>query len=169
MEFIRVENSGETGRVAELAGLIWPEHYTPIIGGPQVEYMLKRFQTVAGIVEQIKNGVSYYIIVNDEGKDAGYMALEIRKTGIYLSKLYLLSFERNRGLGRKAVGFAEKAAYSTKLKSISLNVNKNNHSSVAAYKKFGFTVVRTVVLDIGGGFFMDDYVMEKILPPDTRI
>lgn len=36
-------------------------------------------------------------------------------------------------------------------------------SAIAAYRKYGFTVREEVVQDIGGGFVMDDYIMEKPL------
>ncbi len=44
---------------------------------------------------------------------------------------------------------------------LTLQVNKYNHGSVAAYLHVGFVVAKTVKVDIGNGFFMDDYVMEK--------
>ena len=40
--------------VADLAKEIWTEHYTPIIGWQQVEYMLEKFQSATEIENQIK-------------------------------------------------------------------------------------------------------------------
>ena len=45
-----------------------------------------------------------------------------------------------------------------------LTVNKYNDGSIAVYNKAGFTVREEAIFDIGNGFFMDDYVMEKMLP-----
>ena len=42
---------------------------------------------------------------------------------------------------------------------IRLTVNKKNFS-INIYKRLGFSIVEDVKTDIGGGFFMDDYVME---------
>jgi hypothetical protein len=42
-------------------------------------------------------------------------------------------------------------------------VNKYNSQPIAVYEKLGFRVVAAVVQDIGGGFVMDDYRMEKTL------
>jgi hypothetical protein len=36
---------------------------------------------------------------------------------------------------------------------------------VGAYRKNGFEVAREIVVDIGGGFVMDDFLMEKTLAP----
>ena len=41
-----------------------------------------------------------------------------------------------------------------------LAVNKRNAAAIAAYRKHGFEIVEAVVKDIGGGFVMDDYIME---------
>ena len=46
---------------------------------------------------------------------------------------------------------------------LTLAVNKNNASAIAAYLKHGFRIAEAVTKDIGGGFVMDDYVMERPL------
>ena len=46
---------------------------------------------------------------------------------------------------------------------VRLNVNKHNTRAIAAYERNGFARVESVKIDIGGGFFMDDYIMEKTL------
>jgi len=44
-----------------------------------------------------------------------------------------------------------------------LTVNKNNTDAIAAYKKIGFRMSDLIKIDIGNGFFMDDFVMEYIV------
>ena len=44
-----------------------------------------------------------------------------------------------------------------------LTVNKGNTDSIAVYLKSGFVVREEAVFDIGSGYVMDDYVMEKRL------
>ncbi len=46
---------------------------------------------------------------------------------------------------------------------LTVAVNKNNRTAIAAYLKHGFRVADAVVKDIGGGFVMDDYLMEQAL------
>jgi hypothetical protein len=41
-----------------------------------------------------------------------------------------------------------------------LTVNKGN-PSVQAYERLGFRIIEALVMDIGGGYVMDDYKMEK--------
>ena len=42
-----------------------------------------------------------------------------------------------------------------------LQVNKRNVNAIDSYKKYGFVVREVTVDDIGHGYVMDDYVMEK--------
>ena len=42
-------------------------------------------------------------------------------------------------------------------------VNRNNAIAIRAYQNNGFTVICEQKSDIGNGFFMDDFVMEKTL------
>lgn len=46
------------------------------------------------------------------------------------------------------------------MSAIYLTVNKHNESSIAVYRKFGFRMADAVTTAIGGGFVMDDYIME---------
>ena len=44
---------------------------------------------------------------------------------------------------------------------IGLNVKSDNETAIAMYKKLGFENRGSIVQDIGDGFVMDDYIMEK--------
>ena len=92
---------------------------------------------------------------------AGYIALVPGKNELFISKLYVTKENRGKGYGRQAVEFIEKLACDRGFRKMSLNVSKNNIDSIEAYKKLGFKIIRPVVMDIGDGFVMDDYRMEK--------
>jgi hypothetical protein len=38
---------------------------------------------------------------------------------------------------------------------------------VQAYERLGFRIVEALVMDIGGGYVMDDYKMEKVVASGT--
>ncbi len=59
--------------------------------------------------------------------------------------------------------FVETLARERGLRKIVLTVNKNNTGAIRAYQKIGFRNVGSLVQDIGSGFVMDDYAMEKII------
>jgi RimJ/RimL family protein N-acetyltransferase len=68
---------------------------------------------------------------------------------------------RGKGYGGKTVEFLESLAREDGFKKITLTVNKYNSGSIKAYEKMGFKNVGSIVQDIGNGFVMDDYKMEK--------
>lgn len=148
--------------IAELANDIWREHYTPIIGSEQVEYMLKKYQSVSAMAEQISNGVFYYSVLLD-GKLVGYLSFYRTNEALFLSKIYVSSSLRGKGIGRQAMEFITEQAKTMGLAKVQLTVNKYNSGSIEAYKRMGFKTVNEVVVDIGGGFVMDDFVMELFL------
>ncbi len=161
LEFIPALDAGSVCRIEKLAREIWREYYISIIGEAQVEYMLERFQSVPALNSQIRNGFLYYLLKID-GKFSGYFAVlpEKHKERLFLSKIYLLSSARGKGYGRKTLEFIETLA-GPGLNRISLTVNKGNNGAIKAYLKCGFTISGKQVTDIGGGFVMDDYFMEK--------
>ena len=148
--------------VETLAKEIWTEHYTPIIGKDQVEYMLENFQSREAIAEQIRRGYQYFII-RKINKSIGYLSIISRVNDLFLSKIYIKSSERGKGFARKAIQFVEDLAKGKELKKITLTVNKNNINSIKAYEKIGFKNLGSIVQEIGGGFIMDDYEMAKDL------
>lgn len=152
----------EIQTVEALAKTIWKEHYVPIWGNVQVAYMLIHFQSKNAIHHQIQEGYRYYLIQNDT-KSLGYFAIQLRETELFLSKIYLLSESRGKGFGKIALTFIETLAKEKNLPKISLFVNKKNHDTIGIYQKIGFTIATPIVQDIGNGFTLDDYIMEKPL------
>ncbi|MBN2842026.1 MAG: GNAT family N-acetyltransferase [Sedimentisphaerales bacterium] len=163
--FLEVDNDNLIAKTAALATEIWTEHYLPIIGPEQVSYMLAKFQSPAAIASQIRQGYRYFLIEDEMAAITGYFAVRIDSNGMFLSKFYVKRSCRGKGLGRQAFAFIEKLATDNGLGLIWLTVNKNNTASIKIYKKLGFIIADKVVTDIGNGYVMDDYKMEKQLDP----
>ena len=155
----KVDSLTEIEQISSLAREIWQEHYTSIIGIEQVEYMLSNFQSVTAIEQQIQDGYEYYLLVNN-GAPVGYLSYGVESNYIFLSKIYVLSSSRGKGIGKKAIQHVVESAKKSQLDFIRLTVNKYNLKSIAAYKKIGFIVASEQVKPIGNGFVMDDYVLE---------
>lgn len=153
---VTVENAPA---LASLAREIWTEHFTPIIGGAQVEYMLKRFQSAPALTEQMRSGYRYYFFVLN-GRTAGYTGIKKDGSSLFLSKIYVKKEFRGKKIAKAGIDFMKGICLKETLKSIWLTVNKYNGSAIAAYNAMGFKNIRAQVTDIGGGFVMDDYVME---------
>ncbi|MBD3652777.1 GNAT family N-acetyltransferase [Kangiella sp.] len=155
-------NESDLTAIANLADIIWREHYTPIIGPEQVEYMLGKFQSASAMSQQLLEGVDYYSLWLDDLL-IGYLSFYTKGDALFLSKIYVLSQLRGQGIGQQAVDFVKQQAQSKGLDRIQLTVNKYNTGSITAYERMGFKKTEEVVMDIGGGFVMDDYVMEFFL------
>jgi len=160
MNIEKVSTEPQIETVAWLAFEIWNQHFTPIIGKAQVDYMVDKFQSKRAITEQIEGGYSYYLLKAD-GDYIGYTGICPKEDELFLSKLYIRASQRGKGYGRKAIEFIEKLVREKGLGKITLTVNKNNTDTIRAYEKFDFKNVGPTVQDIGGGFVMDDYKMEK--------
>jgi ribosomal protein S18 acetylase RimI-like enzyme len=162
MTIIEASTENHMDIIESLAREIWTEHYIPIIGERQVDYMLARYQSKQAINEQITSGVLYFMM--EEGRSfIGYIAVQPRGDELFLSKIYVRSSHRARGYGRQAVQFVETLARERGLRKIVLTVNKNNTGAIRAYETVGFKNIGSLVQDIGSGFVMDDYAMEKIV------
>jgi len=158
--FLSVSTEKQLEIVESLARNIWTEHYAPIIGQEQVAYMLNRFQSKEAISEQIASGMLYFLM-QENNEFIGYFAVQQKGRDLFLSKIYVELSKRRRGYGKKAIHFAEALAKERSLTKIVLTVNKNNVNSIKAYKKMGFKNSGSLLQDIGSGFVMDDFTMEK--------
>ena len=158
----QVKTQNDISLVEMLANKIWKEHYPPIIGHEQVRYMLGKYQSLPAIKRQINDGVNYHLLF-EENHPVGYFSYHHENDSLFLSKIYVAKEVRGKGIGRKALDFIIAKAQSESFKAIRLTVNKFNSGTIAAYKKLGFKIKDSVVMDIGGGYVMDDYVMEKSL------
>ena len=57
-----VHTDKQIQEISNLASVIWHEHFTPIIGIQQVEYMLEKFQSFHALKEQMETGYEYFQI-----------------------------------------------------------------------------------------------------------
>jgi ribosomal protein S18 acetylase RimI-like enzyme len=80
-----------------------------------------------------------------------------------LSKLYVRKSERGHGLGKKTLQFLENLSRQRGIMRLWLTVNKNNSRSIAWYSRMGFRNAESIIQDIGGGFVMDDFRLEKTI------
>ena len=160
--FNHVTHIEELQQLQGIAEQIWHEHYTAIIGKDQVNYMLSKFQTVAAMKTQIEQGYRYDLVLDDD-QIIGYTAAVASEHYYYISKFYLVQAARGKGYAKLMLAHIEELAQLEGFSKLRLNVNKYNDHSIAAYKRLGFVVIGEEKNDIGEGFFMDDYVMEKHL------
>ncbi len=150
--------------VADLADEIWNEHFPSIIGQAQVDYMLSTIQSVTAITAQLKGGQEYYLLYQ-EADPIGYLSLvaDANRRSMMISKIYIKRTIRGSGSGQYLLDFVKHQCSNRGLGSIWLTVNRFNQETIDWYERRGFVVTDEVKKDIGGGFFMDDFIMELVL------
>ena len=74
--------------MSELATNIVREHFDPIIGKAQNDYMISKFQTPESIADALYHGYRYYF-VKDGDRIVGFSAFVKKDDEMYLSKFYL--------------------------------------------------------------------------------
>ncbi len=162
ISLIPVTTRQQIEAVAALADAIWREHYVPLVGLPQVEFMLEQFQSADAIAGQIEREQYRYWLLPEEG----YLAVAPMPDGtLFLSKIYVRRTARGKGYGRGMIRFAEEYAKANGLKEVWLTVNKHNQGSIEFYEHLGFYKSRAMTTDIGNGFIMDDWRMAKTITP----
>lgn len=162
-----VRTDADILEVSRLAHETWREHYASILSPDQIEYMLETMQSPGPIKRQIEDGY-VYCLVRRLGTSVGYVAYKLNDPApqMFLSKVYLLASERGHGYFRDILSLLEDAARKANQNSIWLTVNRNN-SSAAVYEACGFHTIREQDVDIGGGYAMNDFVMEKNVDAPT--
>lgn len=164
MTRIKVVNDNDTNdirTIERLAKDIWTRHYLPIIGREQVDYMLMKYQSFDAIKQSIREGYVYYLAYKED-EPCGYSAVK-HDNGIFLSKFYVKEEYRGMGIGKAMINEIKVYAESRQSGRIWLTCNKHNSNTLSVYKKLGFEIIDSIVTDIGNGFVMDDFVLEKQL------
>jgi diamine N-acetyltransferase len=166
---IEAAESEHLAEIAALAGIIWRAHYPGIISSAQIEYMLERMFNVEAMTRELGDGVIYERLLV-RGKLRGFSSYRPAPNGteLKLHKLYIHPHAQRQGFGGMLLQRVEEAARERGLQHVVLAVNKQNTQAIAAYRKHGFTIRESVIVDIGGGFVMNDYVMAKRVSPATR-
>jgi ribosomal protein S18 acetylase RimI-like enzyme len=157
--------------IAELAYLIWPSTYGEILSQEQLTYMLDKFYSLEALTEQLEEKKHIFLLAEQNGKFIGFASYElnildenlklvqIKKTKIH--KIYVLPSFQGKGIGILLLTEIESKAKESKNDMLFLNVNRFNKAQ-HFYRKLGFEILYKEDIEIGNGYLMEDYVMEKI-------
>jgi len=135
--------------------------YAHLLGQEQVDYMLNKFYSRSALLSQFIDGHNF-IIAHDGGKDlafASYSIVDHDNHIVKLHKLYVLPEAHGKGLGKFLINEVVDKARDAGGQILQLNVNRYNKAK-DFYEKAGFKIKETADIEIGGGFFMNDYIME---------
>jgi GNAT superfamily N-acetyltransferase len=145
--------------IQKIAEKAWRPTYSHILSEEQTIYMLDMMYGSDVLMKQINSQIEFFLAV-EEDQVIGYFAMEITEPSkMKLHKIYLDPDQKSKGVGSQIIAFIKEFGFKAGVKHIELNVNKLN-SAVQFYEKMGFFRAIEVVLDIGNGYVMDDYVMQ---------
>lgn len=147
--------------ISDLAEQIWPIAYGEMIDHEQIRYMLDLMYNKGELLAQLQQGYTF-LIAEDGLKDVGFACSSLvdSDTQTYkLHKLYVLPEMQGKGVGKILMNEIRNLAEREGGKFLQLNVNRNNKAK-DFYLNGGFKIKETVDVNIGNGFFMNDYVME---------
>lgn len=164
VSFEPVTQLSEIEDLAAMASQIWHEYWPALIGEAQTTYMVENFQSLEAFIRDMnEHAYEYWFLVDDAGNRVGYTGghVEPSTNRFFISKIYLISDARGKGYTRKTIDFYNALCKNRGLDAMYLTVNKHNDLGIRAYKGTGFEIIDAVETDIGEGFIMDDYIMER--------
>lgn len=157
---IRTATHSDIQKIIALVQMVWPSTYTAIIGAEQVKYMLEQFYSVEALESQMNNG-HVFLLFEENGIVQGFASYsEVEERTFKLHKLYVLTGYQKKGIGKRLIERVEKLVSSHSGEFLRLNVNRDNKAK-DFYERLGYSVLKEEDIDIGEGFYMNDYVMEK--------
>jgi diamine N-acetyltransferase len=159
---LRSAHMGDVPTIQAIAYAAWPEAFKDILSNDQIEYMLKMMYEEEVLERQLWVEGHGYLIAEKNGQPVGFCGFEHHKSdgATKVHKLYLLPDFKQQGIGRELLQGVERKAQFVGDKKVYLNVNKYNQA-IDFYKQMGYQITKEEVIDIGNGYVMDDYVMEK--------
>ena len=149
--------------IRTIAKEVWPVAYGAILSEAQLDYMMEMMYSVSSL--QLQSGAKkhYFILAKEDEDVLGFASYEFnygKKPKTKIHKIYILTSEQGKGIGNKLIDYIANEAKKRHQKGLILNVNKKNIAT-RFYERLGFSVSFEEVIEIGSGFVMDDYVMEK--------
>ncbi|MGB5007590.1 MAG: GNAT family N-acetyltransferase [Ferruginibacter sp.] len=151
--------------IQHLAQITWKQAYASIISPEQMAYMLELFYSNTALEMQMQGGHQFIVAFeNDEAVGfASYSEKYAEGSSVYrLHKIYMHPAQQGKGIGKLLTGFIINDLKNYAATDLELNVNRHN-KALDFYKKLGFTITREEDIDIGSGYFMNDYVMNLAL------
>ncbi len=141
----------------------WPVAYGEILSSAQLNYMLDKFYTIESLEATIDGGHRYFLY-SENDIPLGFLGVQagLEPDSLKIHKLYVLPENQGKNIGLKLFQYAENLTKSLNLKRVFLNVNRFNKAK-NFYEKIGMNICKIEDIEIGNGYLMEDFVMEKMV------
>ncbi len=159
---IRKATADDIPLIRQLCYKVWPQTFASILSQDKIDYMLEYMYSASSLKKQMENG-SQFIFVYEDNEPVGYAAYFHKGDNIYkLDKIYVLPSQQGKGTGRFVIDYIVSDIKEIGATALQLQVHRKNKAR-NFYEKLGFVIIEEKDFDIGQGYFMNDYVMEKQL------
>ena len=155
--------AADVDAVGALAREVWQATYPALIPQAQIDAMLADRYAPERMREQLDDPRQAWWGMRRGDALVGFAHAVLEGTACKLDKLYVHPHSQRQGIGAALLHAAAGWARQRRARCLRLQVNRGNAQAIAAYRKYGFRIVESRVFDIGGGFVMDDHVMELTL------
>lgn len=155
--------AADVDAVSALARAVWQATYPPLISQAQIDAMLADRYAPQRIRGQLDDPRQAWWVARQDDALTGFAHALLDVSGCKLDKLYVHPDQQRRGIGAALLRTVEDWASRQQSHRLWLQVNRGNAQAIRAYEKYGFRIVESRIFELGGGFVMDDHVMEKPL------
>jgi GNAT superfamily N-acetyltransferase len=164
IEIIKADNT-HFSTIRKIALTTWPPTFGDILSAEQIDYMLEWMYSMSALASQVYQKGHPFFLAREKDTFLGFASCEPNyqkqpKTKIH--KIYVLPTAHGKGAGKALMNHISEFALKHDNPRLTLNVNRLN-KAVQFYEKTGFEIVGQENIDIGNGFLMEDYIMEKSL------
>ncbi|MFK8163443.1 MAG: GNAT family N-acetyltransferase [Lewinella sp.] len=174
--------AAEHETIQQIAHATWPDTFGDILSEAQIEYMLGMMYSLEAMQEQVVLGHVFHLLVEEQTghKNSDYPVgasatarryepvayvshqLNYKPGTTKIHKLYALPSVQGKGYGKAMIHKVEAIARAAGQQTLRLDVNYEN-KAVGFYEYLGFEKVGRYDTDIGHGYLMEDWIMEKAL------
>ena len=156
----RYSSPADIPQIRQLCFQVWPQTFAGMLSQEQINYMLELMYSEDSLQQQMKDGVRY-LLAYENSLPVGFASFVAKEENRFkLEKLYVLPEQQGKGTGRSFLAHIIRETAAAGAEVLYLQVKKTNPARWF-YEKSGFSIVDEIVLDIGAGFVMDDYIMER--------
>lgn len=165
---VNIRTAGPTNiaTIQQLAAITWAEAYKEILSPAQMQYMLDKFYSSPSLLAQMTEEQHRFIVAYEETEAVAFASYSPKSstepTVFRLHKIYIHPNQQGKGTGKALLQYIYNDILPQGATALELNVNRHNPAQ-HFYAKMGFVITKEEDIDIGNGYWMNDYVMLKTI------
>lgn len=160
---IQFADSQHIPDIQAVAAATWPVTFQHILSPEQIHYMLDMMYSTASLTAQMNQQHHQFLLAQEQGDTLGFISFENaykQQATTKVHKIYILPQAQRRGIGQQLLEAVATRAIHNGSSNLTLHVNRDN-KAITFYQKIGFDITGREDIDIGYGYLMEDYIMEK--------